>query len=273
MENNFSDFKNIFDLYINFFLDESNQTILSDKNILSVYFLRDLINSYKQNINYDKDLSIFKMNSHIFISYPCDDYLLTIIHNLVITYFNKKFIFNYEIMADFKDNTFQNIEKINKFIGECDIYDPFNTIEFLGERGLLTLLGIRETPGSINFLPPKKDLLILKFNELHTKNTNKNPSNLTVGARALSKHTHRSSEAFWPESFGKEIEKNKNAEIILKKIMDECVWINIHGLPGDIPIIEIRIREGYGMRWQLDGKFRGFLEPQMIDGHDKRWKH
>jgi len=44
-------------------------------------------------------------------------------------------------------------------------------------------------------------------------------------------------------------------------------------LPGDLPIIEIRVKEGYGMRWQLDGFFRGFLEPQMPNGHENGWKH
>ena len=66
-------------------------------------------------------------------------------------------------MDNFKDNTNQNIEKINNLIVECNIKDPYKTIELLGERGLLTLLGIRETPGSINYFPPKKELLILKF--------------------------------------------------------------------------------------------------------------
>ena len=140
----------------------------------------------------------------------------------------------------------------------------------------MTLLGFRETPGSINYFPPDVNLLKEKFNELHTKNVSPNakkPSILTVGARALTKHTHRSSEKFWPAGVGKEIDKNINAEKIMNKIIEECVWMNIHGLPGDVPILELRIKEGYGMRWQVDGTFRGFLEPHMEDGHSKGWKH
>lgn len=36
----------------------------------------------------------------------------------------------------------------------------------------------------------------------------------------------------------------------------------------------MRTLEGYGVRWQLEGyEFRGFLEPQMVDGHAVGWRH
>lgn len=57
------------------------------------------------------------------------------------------------------------------------------------------------------------------------------------------------------------------------KLIMECQWINIHQLPGDLPIIELRIKEGYGIRWQLNSLFRGFLEPQIPNGHEIGWKH
>jgi len=62
---------------------------------------------------------------------------------------------------------------------------------------------------------------------------------------------------------------------ILKKILCDASWINIHTLPHDIPIFEVRNSLGYGARWTAVGRheFRGFLEPQMEDGHDKGWKH
>ena len=41
-------------------------------------------------------------------------------------------------------------------------------------------------------------------------------------------------------------------------------------LPGDVEILEVRHVDGYGARWTADGSFfRGFLEPQMEDGHHK----
>ncbi len=59
----------------------------------------------------------------------------------------------------------------------------------------------------------------------------------------------------------------------MNKLITECIWINVHQLPHETPIIELRNSEGYGIRWQVDGFFRGFLEPQMEGGHDKGWKH
>lgn len=54
-------------------------------------------------------------------------------------------------------------------------------------------------------------------------------------------------------------------------------WINFHALPPSMnPIFEIRVPEGYGARWSiLDGvcNFRGFLEPQMEQGHSIGWRH
>lgn len=39
-------------------------------------------------------------------------------------------------------------------------------------------------------------------------------------------------------------------------------------------VFEVRTAEGYGARWLADGSdFRGFLEPQMQDGHAKGWRH
>ena len=97
-----------------------------------------------------------------------------------------------------------------------------------------------------------------------------------MGARALTKHSHRSvTENFWPDQNGKELEKNEKANKILAQILNECVWINIHGLPQNVGIIEIRNEKGYGMRWEIseENNFRGFLEPQMENGHEKGWNH
>ena len=68
----------------------------------------------------------------------------------------------------------------------------------------MTFLGIRCTPGSADIFPPKLNVLIDGFTKLNDFNMvnklNENskkkttPSVLTVGARGLSKHFHRSSE-------------------------------------------------------------------------------
>lgn len=58
--------------------------------------------------------------------------------------------------------------------------------------------------------------------------------------------------------------------------MEDAAWLNIHALPHDTRIFEIRNTAGYGARWSPDPplfEFRGFLEPQMEGGHEKGWIH
>jgi hypothetical protein len=125
----------------------------------------------------------------------------------------------------------------------------------LGERGFMTTLGFRKTIGSQDLPWPTRAQLIENFNKPHIvlskssilngllgedelKRT-KNPPRLTVGARAWCKHGHRSSEGFWGAVKGTEIEKNQQAEVIARLIIDECVWINAHILPHSEHIIEV----------------------------------
>ncbi|GFO03723.1 hypothetical protein PoB_003022800 [Plakobranchus ocellatus] len=140
----------------------------------------------------------------------------------------------------------------------------------LGLRGILDLLGIRKTVGTKELLPPSRKALIESFSE---KNNPK--SELSVGARALTKHFHRDqTDSWWGNATGTEADKNAHARDLLDKVLDNAVWINIHWLPHDVFIIEARQDQGYGVRWSADGsKFRGFLEPQMIDGHEVGWRH
>ena len=54
-------------------------------------------------------------------------------------------------------------------------------------------------------------------------------SELTVGARALAKHSHRDeTESWWGICTGTEAAKNEHAFRILQKILDDAHWINIH---------------------------------------------
>ncbi|XP_041363710.1 uncharacterized protein LOC121379254 [Gigantopelta aegis] len=140
----------------------------------------------------------------------------------------------------------------------------------LGKRGLLDILGVRKTVGSTNMWPTSRKKLLASFLEKHSPN-----SKICVGARALSKHYHRDeSTSWWGNCTGTEENKNTHALQIVLKILDHATWINIHWLPHDLFILEVRQAEGYGARWSADGStFRGFLEPQMIGGHDAGWKH
>jgi hypothetical protein len=51
--------------------------------------------------------------------------------------------------------------------------------------------------------------------------------------------------------------------------------VNLHSLPNDVDIVEVRTSGGYGARWTADGAFfRGLLEPQIgSGGHESKWRH
>jgi len=142
-------------------------------------------------------------------------------------------------------------------------------------RGILTLFRIRKTRGSFDFLPPSPKQLMKSFNILQN-----NQARQTVGSRALSKHFHRGEERFWGEAKGTDLDQIKHSVDILTKILKECCWLNVHLLPHDVIVFEIRQPQGYGARWIINNKlfdegieFRGFLEPQMENGHEIGWKH
>lgn len=143
-----------------------------------------------------------------------------------------------------------------------------NVIRLLGEHGLQHLLGMRHTVGSSWILYPSRDFLLNLFEKKH------NPkAQLTVGARALSKHSIRCKGA-WGEMRGPECVQNEIARSTLLRIMEHCIWINIHLLPHDIVALEIRIEDGFGARWDLtNSMFRGFVEPYMENGYAVHWIH
>ena len=96
-----------------------------------------------------------------------------------------------------------------------------------------------------------------------------------------------STNRFWGDNKGSDAQKNQHANVILRRIFRESVWINVHLLPvrvlplalieacicslyrkkknkHDITICEVRTPAGYGARWSGDGSaFRGFLEPHV----------
>eukprot|EP00002_Diphylleia_rotans_P034873 TRINITY_DN7536_c0_g1_i1.p1 TRINITY_DN7536_c0_g1~~TRINITY_DN7536_c0_g1_i1.p1 ORF type:complete len:285 (+),score=53.03 TRINITY_DN7536_c0_g1_i1:44-898(+) len=142
-------------------------------------------------------------------------------------------------------------------------------IQGIGVEGVLILLGLQRTRKSLIHLPPSRARLLASFQQQHSPN-----ELLSVGARALSKHNHRSSEGFWGVAKGSQQSQNANATAVLERLLDSAVWMNIHLLPRDVAVFEIRIEEGYGARWSADGvQFRGFLEPQIDQGWQVGWRH
>jgi hypothetical protein len=158
--------------------------------------------------------------------------------------------------------------------GAADVSLAAGLLRALGERGIRTLLGLRTTRGSLgDALPPGVGEMVASFRTRHSLDS---AAMLTVGARALAKHCRRAADGWWGDGLaGTEREKNARAERVLARILADAAWLNIHTLPHGVYVYEVRNTEGFGARWCCAPpyEFRGFLEPQMTDGHEKGWVH
>lgn len=154
-------------------------------------------------------------------------------------------------------------------------------------------LGLAITVGSaLGELPPSREQCLAAFIAV-------NNVGLTAGARAWSKHAHRSGasgpssqkssqntspESWWGNPRGPVASINVDALTLFEKIIQDSSWRNLHWLPHAVLVYEVRVVEGYGMRWsqdcstprpdsRTDWVFRGFVEPMMENGHELRWRH
>lgn len=111
------------------------------------------------------------------------------------------------------------------------------------------------------------------------------------------KERERKSAGWWGTPSGPVAVINERALELFWKVIDGASWRNLHWLPHRVLAYEVRVSEGYGMRWSLDQSqeteaeveveetdnsetstskewvFRGFLEPQMENGHEVGWRH
>ena len=176
------------------------------------------------------------------------------------------------------------LEKCQSDISEAS-HHLDTAMSLLSQLSLLRLLGLRLTTGTMTAVveqcqwPPVRQDLLTSFNALHLPNS---VSILTVGAKALAKHTIRHKDWWGGQLNGGEALKSHLALLKVEEIIQNTSWMNLHVLPGDLLTFEIRISEGYGARWcrrisdtQNDNKwkFRGFLEPQQENGFEVGWKH
>ncbi|XP_021643354.2 uncharacterized protein LOC110637521 isoform X2 [Hevea brasiliensis] len=143
----------------------------------------------------------------------------------------------------------------------------------LSYGGIQSLLGLAHTVGAVSdALPPPRSTLLSSFTLPYRPNVN--GSALTHGARALAKHTERSSNKYWGIISGSDSTKNSLAMNVINFLIASCCWSNVHIVPPHGAVFEVRVADGYGARWSKDGaKFIGFLEPYMEDGYSKGWKH
>ncbi|KAF9499228.1 hypothetical protein BDN71DRAFT_1442276 [Pleurotus eryngii] len=172
--------------------------------------------------------------------------------------------------------------------------------------------GLAYTVGSaLGSIPPTTEACLEAF-------VVPNKVGLTAGARAWSKHAHRSASETAPQSDEEDQKKrakvavpegwwgrpsgpvktiNERALSLFHRVMDNASWRNLHWLPHQVLVYEVRTPEGYGMRWSQDrgdhqsynGEdgiegsgdvgaespwvLRGFVEPMMEGGHEKGWRH
>lgn len=155
-------------------------------------------------------------------------------------------------------------------------------INHAGTGGIFHLLGMRNTVGtdSRDLLPPSWCTLLEAAALPH-----KEKSQLSVAARARSKHAHRGKDHFFGVVSGPPTKQNVETQEILVRLLENAAWINIHAFGGNDgdPFLEVRVASGYGARWEMNWSntdnqvhhvsFRGFLEPQMPFGHKNKWRH
>ncbi|KAJ3930786.1 MAG: hypothetical protein NXY57DRAFT_280268 [Lentinula lateritia] len=149
--------------------------------------------------------------------------------------------------------------------------------------GLHIAHGLAYTIGSaLGCVPPSVEECLVAF-------TTTNRVNLTAGARAWSKHAHRSfvesdsqalqssqSDAgnrnaiteqqqkipkqrkppppmgWWGTPSGPVATINENALRLFWNIIGNASWRNLHWLPHSVLVYEVRVKMGYGMRWSQD---------------------
>ncbi|KIK94132.1 hypothetical protein PAXRUDRAFT_61710, partial [Paxillus rubicundulus Ve08.2h10] len=161
------------------------------------------------------------------------------------------------------------------------------------------LHGLAYTVGSaLGSDPPTREECFSAFTAVPGK------SRLTAGAKALAKHAHRSgvgggeSAGWWgKQPTGPVVGINERAVLLFATVMDRATWRNLHWLPHQVLVYEVRVEGGYGMRWSQDRSrgggetggddagitrgvvdalpwmFRGFVEPMMDNGHEIGWRH
>ena len=249
-----------------------------------ITFIRQLINSSRFSTY---TTNIIMQDRPYFKGYPSGNYLKQVSKVLELWSQSSSFPIKYNAVQGFTSEVtskeLESYSNISTCINELIVHirdDSAQTIAetllvSLGPRGVLFCLGVRRTQGSTDkHMLPQRNILENVFGQIYTKEESKTASNLSVGARSLTKHAHRSSEGFWGKISGTDSMKNSAAQELLRRLLNEAVWINIHCLPNEEPVVEVRVSQGYGARWLILKKmFRGFVEPMMEGGHEKGWKH
>jgi len=142
-------------------------------------------------------------------------------------------------------------------------------LEATGLDGLLVLLGMRRTPGSLSgqaAIPPTTRAL-LRAAEVPFRAGEE----LTAAGRAWTKHVPRSGDGYWGVVRGAAADHNRIALGLVRRILKEATWWNVHEHFQLGPVFEARVPTGHGARWQMGGPtFVGFLEMFQPGGIEAR---
>lgn len=147
--------------------------------------------------------------------------------------------------------------RLNHMLHLTDGDIPFESVQE-DERSLSIYLshGLAYTVGSaLEFVPPPSEEICLSTFLVPNK------AGLTAGARAWSKHANRSGNTssnieqslrWWGTPSGPVTRINERALELFWKVWNGATWRNLHWLPHQILVYEVRVFEGYGMRWAQD---------------------
>lgn len=142
-------------------------------------------------------------------------------------------------------------------------------LEATGVDGLLVLLGMRRTPGSRTgpaAIPPTTPDL-LRAAEVPFRDGEE----LTAAGRAWTKHVPRSGDGYWGVIRGAAADYNRAALGLVRRILKEATWWNVHEHFQLGSVFEARVPTGHGARWQMAGPtFVGFLEMFQPGGIEAR---
>lgn len=163
------------------------------------------------------------------------------------------------------------VEEVTPPIGP--VFEPFrallahlnpqlwaDALAAVGIDGMLLLLGQRRTPASradASAIPPTLVTLLASAGAPCNERTD-----LSVAARAWSKHAPRTEAGFWGAPSGDDAEKNAAANRLIETILTGATWWNVFGHYVHDTVFEARLPSGHGARWGNRGtEFIGFLEP------------
>jgi len=154
------------------------------------------------------------------------------------------------VMLELQRNSFSLTEQGTRLLCKA--------LQSAGCQNILILLGQRHTPASITdhrAIPPTtQELMSSAFEEAKQQ--------LSVAARAWTKHVGRSEDQFWGQVKGSAQTKNKTAHQIVLSILENTTWWNVFYHYKHQYVYEARVKSGHGVRWGNKGKeFIGFLEP------------